>query len=151
MNDIRGTAAILARAWSVVWPGKYGSMNSISIVLLCSLLMGCTTLRPIDVDAVTLHQKIRSGEAVKAGDTIRAITSDGVAHLLYVTAVDENIVMGHPPGAAFDVADTVLPVDDIILVEVSRLSTGNAREFTSGAGIGAVVVGVLFLIGIISF
>jgi hypothetical protein len=152
MNMLRGTTSILVRAWSVLWPGRSGSMNSIyTVLMLGSLLAGCTTLRPIDVDAVTLHQKIRSGEAVKAGDTIRVITSDGVAHLLSVTAVDENVVMGHPPGAAADVADTVLPVDDIVLVEVSRLSTDNSRTFAAGAGTGTVVVVVLLLIGIISF
>jgi hypothetical protein len=116
------------------------------LLMLGCLLGGCTTLRPIDVDAVTLHQKIRSGEAVKAGDTIRAITSDGVAHLLYVTAVDEKVIEGHPPGARADITETVLPVDDIVLVEVSRLSTDNPRRFATGAGIGVVVGLITFAI-----
>jgi len=150
MNDSHWKAAILARAWSAVWPGRCRYINTIWIVLLGLLLAGCTTLRPIDVNAETLHQKIRSGEAVKTGDTIRAITIDGMAHLLYVTAVEENVVIGHPPGAALDAEDTVLPVDDIVLVEVSRLSTGSGRTFAAGAGTGTVIVGVLLLIGIIS-
>jgi hypothetical protein len=122
-----------------------------SIVLLGFLLTGCTTLRPIDVDAATLHHKIRSGEAVQAGDTIRAITIDGVAHRLYVTAVDENVVKGHPPRAVLDAADTVLPIDDIVLIEVERLSTDNAQTFASGAGIGAVVVPISALLVLILF
>ena len=137
MNNSRGTATILARLWSGVWPEKYGYMNSLSIVLLGSLLAGCTTLRPIDVDAKTLQQKIRSGEAVETGDTIRAITIDGMAHLLYVTAVEENVIKGHPPGHE-SVADTVLPIDDIVLIEVNKLSTDNAKTFAGGAGTGAM-------------
>lgn len=125
-------------------------MNLISIALLGSLLSGCTTLRPIDVDAMTLHQKIRSGEAVETGDTIRAITIDGVAHLLYVTAIDENVVKGHPPGPTSDVVDTVLPIDDIVLIEINRLSTDTTKTFAAGAGTGTIIVGILFLLGIIT-
>jgi hypothetical protein len=146
MNYPRGTSTIPTIDRSVARSRRHGAVHSLSILLLAFLLVGCTTLRPIDVDAVTLHQKIRSGEAVQEGDTIRAITIDGVAHRLYVTAVDENIVMGHPPGAAFDVADTVLPVDDIVLVEVSRLSADNPRRFAVGTGIGIVVGLIIFAI-----
>ena len=150
MNIIRGTAAALTQAYSVMRSGNYGYMSFLKIVLLSSLLTSCTTLRPIDVDAETLHEKIRRGEAVETGDTIRAITIDGVAHILYVTAVDDNVVIGHPPGSELGVADTVLPIEDIVLVEVSRFSADSGRTFASGAGIGAVAVGLLFLIGIIS-
>jgi hypothetical protein len=152
MNDPRGTSAILDSYRSAVRLGRHGAENSLSILLLTvvCLLGGCTTLRPIDVNAVTLHQKIRSGDAVKAGDTIRAITSDGVAHLLFVTEVNEKVIEGHPPGARADVTETVLPIDDIVLVEISRLSTDNPKRFATGTGIGVVVglliIGILVLI-----
>jgi hypothetical protein len=126
-------------------------VNQVSLLLLVlvCLLSGCTTLRPIEVDAVTLHQKIRGGEAVKAGDTIRAITNDGVAHLLTVTAVDANVLKGHPPGAGTDVAVTELPIDDIVLVEVRKLSGENAQTFAKGAGTGALAVVVVVLLGVL--
>jgi hypothetical protein len=152
MNDPRGTSAILVSDQSVSRLGRHVTENSLTILLLMlvCLLGGCTTLRPIDVNAVTLHQKIRSGDAVKAGDTIRAITSDGVAHLLLVTEVNEKVIEGHPPGARADVTETVLPIDDIVLVEVSRLSTDNPKRFATGTGIGIVIglviIGILVLL-----
>ena len=152
MNDPRGTSAILISDQSVARPGRHGIENSLIILLLMlfCLLGGCTTLRPIDVNAVTLHQKIRSGDAVKAGDTIRAITSDGVAHLLFITEVNDKVIEGHPPGARADVTETVLPIDDIVLIEVSRLSTDNPKRFAAGTGIGVVfglvIIGILVLL-----
>ena len=150
MNDPRGSSAMLVSDRSVAHLGRHVAESSLSILLLVlvCLLGGCTTLRPIDVNAVTLHQKIRSGEAVKAGETIRAITSDGVAHLLFITKVNEKVIEGHPPGARADVTETVLPIDDIVLVEVSRLSAENPERFATGTGIG-VVVG-LVIIGILA-
>jgi hypothetical protein len=124
-------------------------LESILLLMLVSLLAGCTTLQPIEVDAVTLHQKIRSGEAVKTGDTIRAITSDGVAHLLTVTAVDANVIKGHPPGAGADAAVTEIPVDDIVLVEVRKLSGENAGTFAKGAGTGALSVVAVVILGVL--
>ena len=152
MNDPRGTSAILISDQSVARLERHGTENPLIILLLMlvCLLGGCTTLRPIDVDAVTLHQKIRSGEAVKTGETIRAITSDGVAHLLFITKVNAKVIEGHPPGARADVTETVLPIDDIVLVEVSRLSAENPERFATGTGIGVVVglviIGILVLL-----
>ena len=150
MNDPRGSSAMLVSDRSVAHLGRHVAESSLSILLLVlvCLLGGCTTLRPIDVNAVTLHQIIRSGEAVKAGETIRAITSDGVAHLLFITKVNEKVIEGHPPGARAEVTETVLPIDDIVLVEVSRLSAENPERFATGTGIG-VVVG-LVIIGILA-
>ena len=150
MNDPRGSSAMLVSDRSVAHLGRHVAESSLSILLLVlvCLLGGCTTLRPIDVNAVTLHQKIRSGEAVKAGETIRAITSDGVAHLLFITKVNDKVIEGHPPGARAEVTETVLPIDDIVLVEVSRLSAENPERFATGTGIG-VVVG-LVIIGILA-
>ena len=152
MKDPRGSSAIPVSGRPVAHPGRHGATSPLSILLLAlvCLLGGCTTLRPIDVDAVTLHQKIRSGEAVKTGETIRAITSDGVAHLLFITKVNAKVIEGHPPGARADVTETVLPIDDILLVEVSRLSAENPKRFASGTGIGVVVglviIGILVLL-----
>jgi hypothetical protein len=146
MNDPRRASAIQAVDRTVARPEKQGAVSALSILLtmLACLLGGCTNLEPIDVDAVTLHHKIRDGEAVKAGDTIRAITSDGVAHLLYVTEVNEKVIEGHPPGARADVSETVLPINDIVMIEISRLSAENPKRFATGTGIG-VVVGLLVL------
>jgi translation initiation factor IF-1 len=151
MNVSRVLVKLFERVWSIPYPKKYRVMKPISVVLLGSLLVSCTTLRPIDVDAVTLHQKIRSGDVVKVGDTIRAITIDGKAHLIYVTAVDNNVVIGHPPDTASDGADITLPIDDIVLVEISQFSAESGRTFASGAGTGAVIIGLAFLVGIIAF
>lgn len=127
----------------------FKSLGVLILILAC-FLGGCTTLKPIDVDAVTLHDKIRSGQAIKVGDTIRAITLDGTAHLLVITAINDRGITGHPPGAARDVADTELLIDDIVLIEVSRLSSDNPRRFATGTAIGAgigVAAGlVVFLI-----
>ena len=120
----------------------------ILMLILACFQGGCTTLKPIDVDAVTLHERIRSGEAIKAGDTIRAITLDGAAHLLFITAVNDRVITGHPPGAGRDAAETELPIDNIVLVEVSRLRSDNPRRFATGTAIGAgigVVAGLIVL------
>jgi len=121
-------------------------LAGVLLLTVVGLLAGCTTLKPIDVDAATLHQKIRSGEAVKVGDTIRAITVDGEAHLLVITTVDDRVVTGHSPLADRDATDIELPIDDIVLVEVSRLSSENPRRFATGAGIGVLIAGIVIAV-----
>lgn len=123
-------------------------MNLLACLLFMVIfqLAGCTTLKPLAGDAESLRTELRSGDAVQEGDTIRAITVDGVAHRLNVTAVDENVVKGQAPSAELDVADTVLPIDDIVLVEVSRLSADNPRRFAVGAGVGIVIGLIIFAI-----
>ena len=136
---------------SVVWTGRQNASKPLAVLMLilACFLGSCTTLKPIDVDAVTLHDKIRSGQAIKVGDTIRAITFAGTAHLLVITAINDRVITGHPPGAARDVADTELLIDDIVLIEVSRLSSDNPRRFATGTAIGAgigVVAGLLIFV-----
>jgi len=154
VNDPCGTSIIPADDHrSIAGAGRLCTSNPLSMLLiLVFFLGGCTTLKPIDVDAVTLRERIRSNEAIKTGDTIRAITLDGVAHLLFITAVNDRAIIGHPPGARRDVTETELPIDDIVLVEVSRLSSDNPRRFANGTAIGAGIgVAVGLIIVAISF
>ena len=151
MNDPCETSTIPADDHrSIAGTGRRCTVKPLSMLLiLIFFLGGCTNLNPIDVDAVTLRERIRSGEAIKPGDTIRAITLDGVAHLLFITAVNDRVIIGYPPGARRDVTETELPIDDIVLVEVSRLSSDTPRRFAKGTAIGAgigVVVGLIIVV-----
>ena len=154
MKNKYGSTAIPSRTWSATSRGRRGAVYLGSILLLLGcLLSGCTTLKPIDIDSVTLHQKIHSGEVVKAGDTIRAITIDGVAHELTVTAVDENVIKGHSPYAGVDAAITELAIDDIVRVEVRQYSgekVGTFAKETGKGGLGTLaVVLIVALIGLL--
>jgi hypothetical protein len=151
MKNKYGSTAIPYRAWAAVLRGRCGAVYLGSILLLLGcLLSGCTTLKPIDVDAVTLHQKIRSGEVVKAGDTIRAITNDGVAHKLTVTAVNGNVVKGRSPYAGLDAAITELAIDDIVRMEVREYSGEKVGTFTKETGKGGLgTLAVVLIIAVI--
>jgi hypothetical protein len=127
-----------------------GTLFQVCILLLLgTLLAGCMTLKPIDIDAVTLHQEIRSGQLISPGDTIRAITIDGVAHELTVTAVHENVIKGRSAPARLDPPVTELAIDDIVRLEVGEVSGKKAGTFVKETGKGGL--GTLAVVLLIAF
>jgi len=124
------------------------------LLLVCCLLPGCVTLRPVDTDAVTLHREIRTGDLVKPGDTIRVITVDGVAQKLKVITVDEHAIRGRPPYTAQETAITQIPIDAIVRMEIGEWSGEKAGTFAKETGKGGlwtlVAILVAALVGVLA-
>lgn len=119
------------------------------ILIVTSLLTGCTTMQPMADNAKTLRDELRSGESVKPGDKIRVVTRDGLSRLLIVTALDQNTLKGHPEGAEMEKAITSIPIDDIVYMQGEKVSAGKTATATGGVGVG--IVAALFMALIIAF
>ena len=114
------------------------------LLLLITVLAGCTNLQPVAMDPEPLQEKIRDGTAMHEGETVRVVTRDGVSHLLVVTAVEDNTLRGHALGARTDAIVIEIPVDDILLLEKEKV---NAVETTAGSiGVAAMVFTVALII-----
>ena len=114
------------------------------LLLLVTVLAGCTNLQPVAMDPETLQEKIRDGTAMHEGETVRVVTRDGVSHLLVVTAVEDNTLRGYAQGARAGAVVIEIPVDDILLLEKEKV---NAIETTAGSiGVAAMVFTVALII-----
>jgi hypothetical protein len=111
----------------------------ISLLLLVTVLAGCTNLRPVAMDTNTLQGKIRDGTAVNEGETVRVVTRDGVSHLLVVTAVEGNTLRGDAHGARPGAIVIEIPVDDILLLEKEKVNAVDTA--VSSVGVAAIVLG----------
>ena len=116
------------------------------LLMLASLLAGCTTLQPMADNAESLRNDLRGGEGVKPGDKVRVVTRDGLSRLLIVTALDQNSLTGHPEGAGMEAAVIALPIDDIVFMEGERVSVGKTAAYTGGATLGTVITLIIAFI-----
>lgn len=126
------------------------------MMILTSLLAGCTTLQPMADNAETLRNELRSGEVVEPGDKVRVVSRDGLSRLLIVTSLDQYSLKGHPEGVETDDAVVTIPIDNIVFMEGKRISVGETAAYTGGATVGVVatviaIVIISLLINPISF
>jgi len=120
------------------------SRQTVNLVL-CLLLMvtilmaGCTTLQPMAGNAETLRSELRGGEAVKPGDKVRVVSRDGLSRMLIVTALDQNVLKGHPEGISTAEAVVTIPIDDIVFMEGKQVSVGKTAAYAGGITVGAAL------------
>ena len=85
-----------------------------------------------------LHQQIRAGELVTAGDRIRIATSDEERHEILVTGIDEMSVHGKKyvrgersvhGERPVEHKEVSIPVDDIVAVKTREFSAGKTAAF----------------------
>jgi hypothetical protein len=115
------------------------SLVACLLLMMTSLLAGCTTLQPMAGNAETLRNELRSGEAVKPGDKVRVVSRDGLSRLLIVTALDQNTLKGHPEGVGTEYAVVTIPIDDIVFMEGKKVSVGKTAAYTGGLTVGAAL------------
>ena len=140
-------------------PGLKIGLSGITVIVLGLIvfLSACTSLYPMDGDAKTVQEQIRTGKALQQGDRVRVVTKDGVSRMLTVASVEGDVLKGNldsnkppPPwrsstGGDQDVQQTQpeqekgkfveIPIVDIVLVEKEKVSTGKVA-----AGVGTVVL-----------
>ena len=92
---------------------------TMTLLALCLVATGCTSLRPVDLPTGELQREIRVGSLVKPGDTVRVMTADGRRHDMAVTAVDGDTIHGNTVDGGF----AAVPIDDVATVERREFST----------------------------
>lgn len=110
-------------------------MKTPLIVLSTFLLCSCTSLKPIELPAEELQQKIIAGDIVLVGEKARLITADGNERKLHVTAVTESMIVAK---------DIEIPIVDIVAVETRQISAGKTTALVAtGVAIGYVIAGAV--------
>ena len=110
------------------------------LLMLVTLMLGCTTLQPMADNPESLRNELRSGKVVKPGDKVSVVTRDGLTRLLIVTALDKSTLKGHPEGKGMESEVIAIPIDDIVHMEQKRFSVAKTAAYTGGVGV------VLFLV-----
>jgi len=142
--------------------------DKIIIVFLLGLIMflgSCKTLSPISDDAETLHEQIRTGQAVHEGERVRVLTQDGVLHRLIVASVEGDVLKGHlatkpttpkrtgePEAQALEQEKGALveiPIADIVLVEREQVSVGKTAAAIGGGTL--VLLSILLIVAVATF
>jgi hypothetical protein len=116
------------------------------VLMVNSLLAGCTSLQPLADNADTLRNELRSEDIVEPGDKVRVVTRDGLSRLLIVTSLDQDILKGHPEGIEKKDAVVEIPIDDIVFMEGKKISVGKTAAYTGGATVGAAAALVIAVI-----
>ena len=106
-------------------------LSSIVVILICC---GCTSLRPVQVPADQIHERIAAGEIVHVGDRVRIATADGKRHEFRVTAVTADTISGKKID---------IPITDVVAVETRKFSGGK----TAALGGGTYLLYVLLALG----
>ena len=144
------------------------SLIVVAFFAVSVILLGCTSMRPVEGDANTLRHAIRNGEAVQVGDHVRVITIDGVSHLLEVTVVQERVIEGYdisktvPAWSTVDEARVApvktredapiveISIDDIVHVETQEISVGKTAAAAGGITVGAVILFIVVFLATFS-
>jgi hypothetical protein len=100
----------------------------ILVVLLASVsLIGCTTMQTLDGPPQELRSRIASGAEIRVGSHVIITTTAGEVHDIKVLTLSAEAVGGRPWIAGdfrSGVVSIVIPMADIVSVEVNRVSTG---------------------------
>lgn len=89
-------------------------MKNVAVLVVASLIFGCTTLRPIAGQPEQIQEQILAGQLVVPGDRVRVTARDGSSQSFRVTEVGPN---GELIGKDGHVA-----VGDIVALEKRRTS-----------------------------
>ena len=108
--------------------------HTVSVILVCVLLSGCSTYRSAEMTPEQTQQKIAAGELANAGDKIRITTTDNETYVFKVTSVTDDTI----------VADRVsIPIENVVTVETLEFSAGKtAATVGGGTVLWAVLVAV---------
>ena len=124
------------RGSKVQVPGfrTYGlSGRTVAWVVVVALLSGgCTTLKPNQLPPEQLRAEIRNGSILQVGDDASIVTEDGDEHILTVTALEVDAIVGNLEGGA----QVTIPIDDVLAVRTQQVD--GAR--TALAAVGGYVI-----------
>lgn len=106
-------------------------MRTLVLAVLSFLLVGCTSLQPLDLSSAQVREHIRAGQIAQPGDRISVTTEDGRTQKFKVTGVTTSTVQG---------GDTDVSIDSIVSVRTKQRNRLRTALATTG-----IVAGVLFL------
>ena len=107
--------------------------KTVSILVIISQV-SCSNVKTIDAPPETLQERIRQGDLVKVGDSVRIVTEDEKEHRFLVTGITTNeidgkIVRATPDGSEIRQEELVtIPIDSIIAVKTQELSAGKTMR-----------------------
>ncbi len=114
-------------------------MKCISITVIICVLSGCTSLKPIQMPAEQLQQKITTGQIILVGEKARLITADGKEYKINVIAVADGLIIAK---------DVEVPIVDVVAVETRRASAGKTTALVAGGvAVAYVIVSALAVAG----
>lgn len=116
-------------------------MRNTLIVLVCVMmqLTACTSLHSVEMSPEQLQSKIRAGEAVNTGDTVKLVTGDGQRHEFTVTEITSTNISG---------ANASVSIDDVIALETRKFSGGKTALLVGSmvtlyAVLAAIAAGIM--------
>ncbi|MBN1627388.1 MAG: hypothetical protein JW944_12775 [Deltaproteobacteria bacterium] len=101
--------------------------DSIFIILLTIvpfIMIGCTTLKTVEMPQNSVQERISAGDLIDPGDRIKIITNDGKEYEFKVTSVEAGYVKGK---------DVEISIRDIALVEKRKISIGKTALLSGAA------------------
>jgi len=115
-------------------------MKLISVLVAILILAGCTTMKPVEMTADQLHDRISTGSVLNEGDMVKIVTIDGNTHKFRISAITEASIIGE---------DIEVPIADIVAIETKEFSGGKTALLVAGsylwvatAALAGVVVGI---------
>ena len=103
-------------------------------ILLLLTLVACTTMQPLKGDL----SKEEIANAIEPGDEINILTKSGGQHLIIVSSITEDIIIGG--GKQFK-------IEDIERIEIKKLSgAGKAGAAVVGVGVGYLIYAIFFAV-----
>ena len=100
------------------------------ITIIVFTIIGCTTLRPIELSQSDIQQRISTGDILRPGDKVKITTTQGEQHELKVVSVSDGIIKGK---------DIEIPVKDVFSIEKRKTSIGKTLAY-----VGVFLIVVIF-------
>jgi hypothetical protein len=98
-------------------------MKYLTLVLSVFLLIGCTSIKPVELPPEKLQERILNGSLISVGDKIQVVTSDGVRSTFEVVSID---------GESISSKDQKIHIKDIIALETKSFSGGKTSALVGG-------------------
>ena len=107
--------------------------KTVSILLIISQI-GCSNLKTIETPPEALRERIRQGNLIKVGDSVRIVTEDEKEHRFVVTGITANEIQGKifkESSGGDEMRDeevVTVPIDSVIAVQTQEVSYGKTAD-----------------------
>jgi hypothetical protein len=101
-------------------------MRLVLALIVILMASACTTLRPVELSADQLQDRIPAGEVIQVGDSVVLTTSDDKQHKFVVTSITTEAVIGK---------DIEVPIENIVAAGKREPSTVKSLSLIAGVAI----------------
>lgn len=92
-------------------------------ILTLFVVVGCSTLKPVELTPEQLQDKILTENIVREGDRVQVVTFDGTRHSFRVKAVTRDYIEGK---------DIKIPISEVVALETREFSGGKTSLLVGG-------------------